>query len=299
MNFLKFWFECLRVYALPMSITAWSIPFAYGCFHNGNIIHGIIALIGIVCVHLGANLFDDVLDFKKYQRNKDKGEIINLKKGKCRLFINNEITPLKALLVCGFLFCIGCLIGGYFIWIYKLPVIIIMIITGILCILYPKSGYLGLSEIIIGTIYSPLLFTGVFYVMTGAISKQLELLALSFALVTITLLYTDFFLDFNSDKLAGKKTIPILLSCKHNAYYFYIFMLFMVYANLFIGIHAHIFPLKYMLIFLSIIPALSTVKVLQNYIHKEIKEEKEFFFAMNNVQKYIAIFAILCVVSFL
>ena len=58
MNFLKFWIECLRVYSLPMSIMAWAIPFAYGCFHNGNVLYGTIALLGILTAHLGANLFD-------------------------------------------------------------------------------------------------------------------------------------------------------------------------------------------------------------------------------------------------
>jgi len=155
-----------------------------------------------------------------------------------------------------------------------------------------------MSEIIIGTIFSPLLFTGVYYVMTGSVSKELELLSVSFVLVTVTLLYTDFFLDYNSDKLGGKKTLPIILGCKHNAYYFYIFMIFLIYANLFVGIHSHIFPMKYSWIFLSVIAALTTIKTLQNYIYKEIKDDKEFFLAMNNVQKFISIFAILCIISF-
>lgn len=298
MDFLKFWIECLRVYSLPMSIMAWSIPFAYGYFHNGNLWYGIIALLGIVCAHLGANLFDDIIDYKKYLKNKKNNNSINLKKNKCRLFINKKITIPKALFVSFLLFGIATIIGVFFISVYKLPIVILMTITGLLCLFYPISGYFVMSEITIGSIFSPLLFAGVYYVMTSSFSKELELLAVSFTLVTITLLYTDFFLDFNSDKIAGKKTLPVIFGCKHNAYYFYIFMIFIIYANLFIGIHAHIFSTKYSWIFLSIIPALTTIKVLQNYIYKEIKDEKEFFFAMNNVQKYIAIFAILCIVSF-
>lgn len=298
MNFLKFWIECLRVYSLPMSIMAWAIPFAYGCFHNGNVLYGTIALLGILTAHLGANLFDDIIDYKNYLKNKKNNHSMNLNKNKCKLFLDGKITVVKALFVCFLLFSIAALVGIFFISIYKLPIIILMAITGLLCLFYPISGYFAMSEIIISTIFSPLLFTGVYYVMTNSFSKELELLAVSFALVTATLLYTDFFLDFNSDKIAGKKTLPVMLGCKHNAYYFYIFMIFIIYANLFIGIHAHIFSIKYSWIFLSIIPALNTIKVLQNYIYKEIKNEKDFFFAMNNVQKYIAIFAILCIISF-
>lgn len=298
MKTLAFWLELLRVYSLPMSIMAWAIPFAYASFNRGNILYGVLALFAIICIHLGANLFDDIIDYKKYLKTKNNDISINLKKGKCRLFLENKITTKKAFVIAFVLFIFAMLTGVFFISIYKLPILIIMSVTGLLCLLYPVSGYFALSEIIIATIFSPLLFTGVYYVMTGAFSKELELLSVSFALVTITLLYTDFFLDFNSDKVSNKKTLPVMLGSKSNAYYFYLFMIFVIYANLFIGIHSHIFSIKYALIFLSVIPALSTVKVLQNYIYKEIKEEKEFFFAMNNVQKFIAIFTILAIVSF-
>lgn len=113
--------------------------------------------------------------------------------------------------------------------------------------------------------------------MTGALSYRLLWLSLSFAFVTVCLLYTDFFLDFNQDKAAGKKTIPILTGSKQNAYYFYIFIIFMIYALIFVGIHSHLFPLKYAIIFLSVIPALGTVKRLQHYIDKEIKDRKRVF----------------------
>lgn len=297
MKKILFWLDCLRAYALPMSITAWSIPFAMGLKNGGNLLFGLLTLIGIICVHLGTNLFDDIIDYKNYLKKQKNNEIINIKKGKCRCFINNQITIKKALQVCALLFGIALIIGTYFIGIYKLPLIEIIIVTGILCLIYPKSGYFGLSEIIIGSIYSPLLFTGVYYAMTGSISNKLLWLSLSFALVTIMLLYTDFYFDFNNDKKESKKTIPIMTGSKKNAYYCYIFIIFMIYALLFLGIHSHLFSTKYFIIFISIIPALNTAKRLQHYINKEIKDEKEFLSAMLNVQKFITIFAILCVIS--
>jgi len=80
MEKLKFWLECLRAYSMPMSIFAWSIPFAYGCFHKGNIAYGLLALIGIICVHLGANLFDDIIDSKNIHIQKKKLKQLILKK---------------------------------------------------------------------------------------------------------------------------------------------------------------------------------------------------------------------------
>ena len=298
MKKIMFFLECTRAYALPMSVTAWVVAFAFGISNKGNILYGIIALAGIICAHLGANLFDDVIDYKKYLKSQKEEQKINLKKGKCKCFLNGDITLQRALKLSFLLFGIAVAAGIFFIEIYGLPVLMLMATAGCLCLIYPRSAYLGLSEIIIGTIFSPLLFTGVYYVMTGSISIKLLWLSISFALVTICLLYTDFYLDYNTDKAAGKKTIPVLFGCKQNAYYFYIFIIFMIYANLFVGIHSHIFSVKYAIIFLSLFPALSTVKRLQKYIYKEIKDEKDFMSAMNNVQKFAAVFVILCIVSF-
>lgn len=297
MKKMLFWLECTRAYSLPMSIMAWVIPFSFGCFNGGNIFYGLLALAGIVCAHLGANLFDDIIDYKSFLKHKKTDNLINLKKGKCKYFLDESLKLSTAYKTCALLFFAAVVTGLFFIYIYKLPILIIMGVTGILCLIYPKSGYFGLSEIIIGLVFSPLLFTGVYYVMNSQFSKPLELLSFSFALVTITLLYTDFFLDYNTDKEDKKKTIPILCGSKQNAYYFYLFIIFLIYANIFIGIHAHVFSAKFSVIFISIIYALKTARNLQYYIDKEIKDEKEFIGVMNSVQKFIAVFSLLCVLS--
>ena len=294
-----FWFDCLRAYALPMSFMAWIIPFSLGLKQGGNWLYGLVALVGIICVHLGANLFDDVVDYKKYLKNCEKNNNLNFKKGKCKFFVENLLSIKKALFVVAVLFAIASAIGVYFVLLYKLPILLLIVITAILCLFYPLSGYLGLSEIIIGLIYAPLLFTGVYYVMVGRFSSPLEWMSLSFALVTVTLLYTDFFLDYSVDKKAGKRTLPVLSGNKSNAYYLYMFIIFLIFANLFFCIHSHVFSLKYGLIFLAIVPAMRTMKNLQYYVTREISDEKEFMNVMNDTQKFIAVFSIFCVIAFI
>lgn len=298
MKKMIFWLECTRAYALPMSIMAWAIPFSLGYFNGGKIFYGLIALLGIIFVHLGGNLFDDVIDYKSFLKNKKENDEINLKKGKCKYFLDGSLSVSKALIVCVLFFVFAALIGLYFIYLYKLPILILMMTTGILCLFYPKSGYLGLSEIVIGTIFSPLLFTGVYYVMTGSFSQKLEWMSISFAFVAISLLYTDFFLDYNSDKKDEKRTLPVLSGSKNNAYYLYIFLIFLIYANLFLGIHAHVFSAKYLIIFLSVFSALKTIGNLQHFVDNEITNQKEFLSVMNDVQKFVVIFAFLTIIAF-
>ena len=86
MEKIIFWFECLRAYALPMSIMAWVIPFVFGYTNNGNVFYGLLALVGIVCIHLATNLFDDIIDYKKFLRDKEKNNLINLKRGNANIF---------------------------------------------------------------------------------------------------------------------------------------------------------------------------------------------------------------------
>ena len=62
-NLVSFWFKTTRAYSLPMSIMSWSVPFVFGITDKGNILYGIIALIGIIFAHLGVNMFDDFVDF--------------------------------------------------------------------------------------------------------------------------------------------------------------------------------------------------------------------------------------------
>ena len=54
-----FWLENSRWYALPMTVLTWLTAFLYGIKQDGNVLYGIIALIGLIFAHLGANLFDD------------------------------------------------------------------------------------------------------------------------------------------------------------------------------------------------------------------------------------------------
>ena len=54
-----------RIFSLPMTIFSWLIIFVYSIIDSGNILYGIIALLGLCFAHLGANLFDDLIDYKK------------------------------------------------------------------------------------------------------------------------------------------------------------------------------------------------------------------------------------------
>ena len=62
-SFFRLWFyDVSRGYSLLMSVMPWLVAFLYCLKQGGNILYGMLALIGIVAAHLGTNVFDDVVD---------------------------------------------------------------------------------------------------------------------------------------------------------------------------------------------------------------------------------------------
>ena len=282
--------RCTRAYSLPMSIMAWIIPFVFGVFAKGNILYGLITLIGIAFTHLGANMFDDFIDYKRHLRENNK-----LQKGKCSYFLNDELSEKSFLIIMAVCFGIALVIGLFFIFVHKLPIIILMIITAILCLIYPRSSYFGVGEVIIGVIFSPLVFTGVYYVMTQSYSLPLLWLSIPFAIMVVTLLYTHSFLDFNYDVLDGKKTLCVLCENQEEAYRLLVFLIFAAYFFIFAGIILHILPQIYFLTYLSGFWALKLCKGLQSYIDNEPCCEKEFLDVFNKAQTLTVVFTLLTV----
>lgn len=286
--------RCTRAYSLPMSFMAWLIPFVYGVCRGGDILYGFLALVGITCVHLGANMFDDFIDYQRHKKLKNE-----LQKGKCSYFINNEISEKNFLFSMGGFFLTGLVIGAFFVFLFKTPIVIIMLITGLLCLIYPNSGYFGSGELIIGTIFSPLTFAGVYYVMVQMFSKELLMLSVPFAIIVVTLLYTHSFMDFNYDKADEKKTLCILCGDKERAYKFMVFMIFMAYFATFVGLELKILAPAYSLTFLSLFPALSLGKTLQIYIDREPENEKEFLAVFNKAQMLTVVHTFLTIAAIL
>ena len=74
-QFFKSWVLITRAYALPMSVFSWFVAYAYSIIDNGNSTYGLIALAGICLAHLGANMFDDFVDYHLLTKKYDKDNI--------------------------------------------------------------------------------------------------------------------------------------------------------------------------------------------------------------------------------
>ena len=287
-NLVSFWFKTTRAYSLPMSIMSWSVPFVFGITDKGNILYGIIALIGIIFAHLGVNMFDDFVDFLIAKKNANaEGEIV-LQKGKCAYLLNKELTFKQLALVICVLFTLAVLCGLYLTVKTGFTVVIITAIAGVIGLLYPLLSFVALGEIAVGVIFAPLLYTGVYYVMTGGFSLELFPVAISTGILTIGLLHAHMFLDIDYDKPNNKRTLCLLAGSKENAVRNQLYIMALGYINIIAFVLMQKIANIYLITLLSLPTAVMLYKIMRaGIINPDEKIHTNIFFGiLENMQEY-------------
>lgn len=202
--------ECSRVFSLPMTIMSWLVVFTYSALFSGNILNGILALIGICFAHLVTNILDDYFDYKHLikQAGFNKREYLkNTQKTKCRYLIMKRISVRELLTIAGVYAFIAVLTGTYLFIKCGIGVLYFASIGAIIAISYSFLSKIKLSELAVALAYGPALFGGVYYVMTKAYSKEVFLLSIPSMLITVILLYIHTVMDYEFDRHEGKKTV--------------------------------------------------------------------------------------------
>lgn len=287
-NLVSFWFKTTRAYSLPMSIMSWSVPFVFGITDKGNILYGIIALIGIIFAHLGVNMFDDFVDFLIAKKNANaEGEIV-LQKGKCAYLLNKELTLKQLALAICVLFALAVLCGLYLTVKTGFTVVIIAAIAGVIGLIYPLLSFVALGEIAVGVIFAPLLYTGVYYVMTGGFSWELFPVAISTGILTIGLLHAHMFLDIDYDKPNNKRTLCILAGSKENAVRNQLYIMTLGYINIIAFVLMQKIPNIYLITLLSLPTAVMLYNIMRaGIINPDEKIHTNIFFGiLENMQAY-------------
>lgn len=218
---IRFWLDCTRAYSLPITILNGIVAYLFALKHNGNPWLGLFAIIGSCLVHLATNLIDDYLDYKilikneNFMKSAQNCKCIHIKSGKTNLKeIKNTILIL--LLIAAFIGCCLFFISG--------PYVFLLAVCGLIVALtYQKCSYKGLGELSVILAFGPLLYEGIYYVMTSAFSLDLLILAFACALFTNTILYTHMLMDYDGDECVHKKTLCRFFGNKTSALNFILF----------------------------------------------------------------------------
>lgn len=279
---ILFWLENSRIFSLPMTLLSWLIVFVYSLKSGGDILNGIIALIGISFAHLATNLFDDYVDYKKLTDNSQRCKCAYIKDGKASL---NDV--LKVVII----YCvIACIAGLFLLLRCGLPVLWLALTGGIITLIYAKLSQRGLSEIAVGTAFGPLLFEGVYFVMTGYFSLIVFVMSLAVVMFTVGLLYVHTLLDFEGDMASHKKTLVCRIGCKSKA----LKGVFIVYGlgYLFTGILAFMLKNYFILITFALVPLVFDIyNSLKSFVCGD--ETKEFYFRLLKARNLMVYYSLL------
>lgn len=283
---LSIWFIAVRGYSFPISIMSWVVPFIFSFLKGGNVFYGILALVAIVLLHAGSNIFDDVVDYYMEKRSIDKGlkQNFNFQKNKCACIFDGSLTFKEYCFASFILFLIPLLIGLYFVLIYGTGLLPIIIITAILCLLYPILGSLGLGEVIVAVVFSPLLYLGVSYVMTGVYTIDVLLISISTGLLTVSVLHNHMLLDFKFDEKNRKITLCRLCKTQKRALYLLCFIILASYLNIIISVIFRLLSPIYLITLLSLPTAITLYNVMSMHIENSETEIKPTLF-MGNIRE--------------
>lgn len=267
-----------------MAILSWLVIFVYSVKFNGNILNGIVALIGISFAQLATNLFDDYIDYSKLTDNSQKCKCAYIKEGKATL---NDVLAVVIIYL-----GISCLTGLFLFLRCGYPVIILALIGGIIALAYSKLSQKGFSEIAVGITFGPLLFEGVYFVMTKHFSLEVLILSLAVVMFTIGLMYVHTVLDFEGDMCSHKKTLACRLKYKEIA----INGVYVVYGlgYLFTIILAYIMKNPYILTTFILVPLIIE---LRNSL-KSFEcggDKKEFYFRLLKARNLMIYYSVIMI----
>ena len=262
---LKKWMVATRPFALPASTmsvifgTVLAITIANAPF---NLLHFVAAFFGMVFLHTGSNLLNDVFDFKKgIDRN------VNPVSG---AVIRGWITPAQALRAGLFFLLIGIIIGLFMVSRVGRPILWIGIIGVSVGGFYTWGPmplkFNALGDLAVFLNFGVLGSLGAWTVQTGSLSWTPVLWAIPMSIFVVGILHANNWRDIQSDRAGGIQTMASVLGDTASEGY-YIFLLLSPFAIILLYLFLSIIdglqpkmPLTFLITFLAVPKAIKLIK---------------------------------------
>jgi 1,4-dihydroxy-2-naphthoate octaprenyltransferase len=297
---LKKWLVATRPFALPASTmsvifgTVLAITIGEASF---NLLHFAAAFIGMVFLHTGSNLLNDVFDFKKgIDRN------VNPVSG---AVVRGWITPAQALRTGLFFLLVGIIIGLFIVGRVGKPILWIGI-TGVAVGASYTWGPMPLKFNALGDLSVFLNFgilgsLGAWTVQTGSLSWTPVLWAVPMSIFVVGILHANNWRDIESDQVSGIKTMASVLGDSASEDY-YTFLLISPFAIILLYLLLSIIdvlqpemPLTFLVTFIAI-P--KTIKLIQKGKRRKNPAMPLDFIALDgDTAQLNLLFVVLCTVA--
>ena len=179
-----------------------------------NIGYFLLALVGGIFLHLGANVSNDYFDHKSGNDEVNK-DFVRPFSGGSRTIQLGLLSPREVLAGALLFYAAAIVIGAYFTLTVG-PVVIVLGLIGVISGFFYTAPFLnwaskGFGEILVGVNFGALMTLGAYYVQTGIVSVEPLAASIPVSLLIAAILYINEFPDYTADKAVGKRTWVVRL----------------------------------------------------------------------------------------
>jgi 1,4-dihydroxy-2-naphthoate octaprenyltransferase len=204
---LQAWMLAARPKTLPAAaapvIVGTAVAISEGVFWLGP---ALAALLGALLLQIGANLANDVFDFRK---GADTGQRL----GPVRVTQAGLLRPGQVMAGMWFTFALAAAVGLYLIYVGGWPIVIIGVLSILSGIAYTGGpfplGYNGLGDLFVFIFFGLVAVCGAYYVQAGTVSAAALWAAVPVGLLATAILVVNNLRDIETDRQAGKKTLAV------------------------------------------------------------------------------------------
>lgn len=216
---IRFWFNNARPISLPQSLlpALTAVALSYGGAEFDGIAAA-VSVVGVVFLHLAFNLLDDWFDYKAGSaeaRQKVSNEGFRGRLVKYPYLTSGEATHSQLLRAVAVMLLLAASMGAVIVVLRGWAVLWWVSAALLIGVSYSggplKLGFRGLGELAIFIMFGPLLMTGVYYAVTGALGWSIVLLSIAVGMLVTNIVYSHSVLDSIPDKKMGKKTMAHLM----------------------------------------------------------------------------------------
>ena len=197
-NKISFWIKNARPISLPQSLlpALTAVALSYGGTEF-NWIAAIASVAGVIFLHFALNLLDDWFDYKvgsAEARSKVANEGFRGRMIKYPYLTSGEATHSQLLRVIMVFLFVAALMGAVVVAVRGWEILWWVAAGLIIGVSYSggplKLGFRGLGELVIFLMFGPLLVTGVYYAITGAMDWKMGCLSVAIGLLVANIVYS-------------------------------------------------------------------------------------------------------------
>jgi len=279
MSRFQLFLRVTRARTLPVMIAPVVIGAVLAWQQDGHFQWGlfVLALVGALAAHLGANVINDVFDFAG---GADQAAYAIMPEGKTittgSQFLLNGRLSLRAYRG----LAIGCfavaLLCGIVLTLFRPWALAFGVAGFLLAYFYVapplRLAYIGrgLGEVDILISFGILPLVGSYYIQTGTVTLSTLLASLPIGLFTTAVLYFHHFLHWRADKTVGKIT-PVVALGENGARIVGAILLFLIALTVFIDALLSVFPWYSVIAAFTIIPVLIALRQANGDLKQYLK----------------------------